>query len=190
MRIYIVGIACVGKSAIGKVLADKLNYTFIDFDLEIEKQFGEHISTIRNRCFNGHGYREAVKHILQNILMEYKDNIVIAMPPGGMFSQYLNILKKNPDVLTISLKDSAKNILNRLTFYDDESRLIDEEIVNDSNRDAYYKDVKEDIEYFYTTHRKTKMKFQIKGMNVEQSSEKLFLQIKEYLRNEEIKQER
>lgn len=39
-------------------------------------------------------------------------------------------------MLTISLKDSAKNILKRLTFYDDESKVIEEEIVNDSNRES------------------------------------------------------
>lgn len=46
---------------------------------------------------------------------------------------------------------------------------------------------KADIEYFYTTHRKTKMKFNMKGMNVEECSEKLLLQIKEYFRKEQIK---
>ena len=180
MRIYIVGVACVGKSTIGEAVAKKLGYRFIDFDFEVEGRMGEHISTIKNRHFNEHGYRDEVQHILKDILKEYKDNVVIVMPPGGMFGQYLSILKKNPDVLTIALKDRAKNILNRLTFYDGESKLIEEDIVNDRNREAYYREVKGDIEYFYTTHRKTKMKFNINGMNVEQSVEELFLQIKDY----------
>ncbi len=186
MRIYIVGVACVGKSTIGSVLAEKFGYKFIDFDWEVERQIGEHISAIKNKHYNEYGYREEVKHVLQNILDEYKDNVVIAMPPGGMFRQYLEILKKNPDVLTIALKDSAKNILKRLTFYDDDSKLIEEDIVTDDNREAYYEEVKDDIEYFYTTHRKTKMKFNLKGMGIEEGSEELFLKINEYFRDLEI----
>ena len=189
MRIYIVGVACVGKSTIGEAVAKKLGYRFIDFDFEVEGRMGEHISTIKNRHFNEHGYRDEVKYVLQDILREYKDNVVISMPPGGMFGQYLGILKKNPDILTITLKDSAKNILKRLIFYDDQSKCIEEDIINDSNRDAYYRSVKDDIDYFYTTHRKTKMKFHINGMNVEQSSEKLFLQINDHLKEKEFKKQ-
>ncbi len=39
MIIILVGVTCVGKSTIGKHLAEKLQYKFIDFDLEIEKYF-------------------------------------------------------------------------------------------------------------------------------------------------------
>jgi len=184
MRIYIVGIACVGKSTIGEVLANKFGYKFIDFDFEVERQIGEHISAIKNRHLTEDGYRNEVKHVLVNILKEYKD-VVIAMPPSGMFGQYLRILNKNSEVLTITLKDSAKNILKRLVFYDENSKIIEEDIVTDDNREAYYRDIQDDISYFYTTHRKTKMKFNMKGMDVEQSSEELFLQIKEYCRDNE-----
>ena len=189
MRIYIVGVSCVGKSAIGEELAKKLGYEFIDFDWEVEGRMGEHISAIKNRHFSEYGYRDEVKYILEDILEEYKDNIVIAMPPSGMFGQYLKILKKNPDVLTITLKDKSKNILERLVFYDDESKIIEEDVVTDSNREAYYEDIKDDFEYFYATHRKTKMKFNINGMNIEQSSEELLLQIKNYWKDKEIKRE-
>ena len=179
MRIYLVGISCVGKSTIGKILADQLGYNFVDFDFEIPKRMGESIKTIQRRNFNGHGFREEVSHILTEILEENEDRVVIAMPPSGMYGQYLRILKKNPDVLTITIKDKAKNILERLVFYDDDNEYLLENVVNDGNRQHYYQEIKDDIEFFYTTHRKTKMKFNIDGMNAEESAEALFYEIKE-----------
>lgn len=94
MRIYIVGVPCVGKSTIGKVLAEKLGNIFINFDSEVEKRMGEFISTLKNRHFNEYGYREEVKHILQDILKENKSDVVITMPPGGMFSQIFKNFKE------------------------------------------------------------------------------------------------
>lgn len=37
MRIYIVGVSCVGKSTVGMLLAEKFGYDFVDFDLYVER---------------------------------------------------------------------------------------------------------------------------------------------------------
>ena len=39
MIIYLVGISCVGKTTIGRMLAKKKNYSFFDLDEEIEKYY-------------------------------------------------------------------------------------------------------------------------------------------------------
>ena len=184
MRIYIVGVACVGKSTIGKILSEKLGYSFVDFDLEIQERMGETISELKDRHFNEHGFRDEVSYILSDLLKEYKDNVVIAMPPSGMYGQYLRILKKNTDVLTITLKDKAKNILERTIFFDEDNNLL-EDVITDKNRYFYYESIKDDIEYFYTTHRKTKMKFDINGLSAEESAEGLLCEIKENYLNVE-----
>ena len=44
--IYLVGLMAVGKSTVGKLLAEKLNRPFFDSDKEIEKNAGAEISWI------------------------------------------------------------------------------------------------------------------------------------------------
>lgn len=190
MRILLVGVSCVGKSTIGKMLAEKLRYKFFDFDFEVEKRMGEHISSIKNRTLafiSEHGYREEVKHILRDILLEHKDDIVIAMPPSGLFHNYYAIIKKHPDVLTIALKDKAKNIVERLTFYDDETKPI-YNVVNEDNKRLYYEDVKKDIEYFGRTYNKAKMQFNLNGMNANDSAEALIQLIEQFIKKHNLTQ--
>lgn len=180
MRILIVGVPCIGKSTIGKLLAEKLGYKFFDFDLEVEKRIGEPISAIKKRLFfNEYSYREEVKHILLDILLNHKEDIVIAMPPSGLFRSYYSIICKRPDVLTIALKDKAKNILERLTFYDDDTKPI-YNVVNENNKHLYYEDVKKDIEYFGRTYTKAKLQFNLNGMNINDSVEALNNCIEQY----------
>lgn len=182
MRILLVGVSCVGKSTIGKQLSEELEYQFVDFDFEVEKRMGEHISSIKNRTaafISEDGYREEVKHILRDLLLEYKDDIVISMPPSGLFRNYYNIIKKHPDVITIALKDRAKNILERLTFYDDESKPI-YNVISADNKHLYYEEIKKDIEYFGRTYKRAKIKFNINGMNINDSVEALIHLIEQF----------
>ena len=54
MIIIITGVSCVGKSTIGKMLADKVGYEFFDFDFEIEKYFNDPISILKRGYITEH----------------------------------------------------------------------------------------------------------------------------------------
>lgn len=180
MRVYIVGISCVGKTTVGALLADKFGYDFVDFDAYVEKRLETSIERIKNTCFGEYEYRNKVSHLLGEIFNNHKDNVVISMPPGGMFRQYLDILKMNPDVVTVALKDSAENVMGRLVFTDIDSKIIEEEVVNDENYQYYLNDVKEDIKYYRATHNKAKIKCRINGMNAKEASEYLAELLEDY----------
>ena len=102
------------------------------------------------------------------------------MTPFGLFREYMSVLEKHPDVITVWVKDRAKNIMERLTFYDEESKLIPDYDYR-KNYNHYFNEVKEDIEYFRATHKKAKIHFNINGMNALDAGEALAAQIMEYV---------
>lgn len=99
--------------------------------------------------------------------------------PSGLFGSYNAIIKKHPDVLTIALYDEAKNIVERLIFFDDESKPI-HNVVNDNNKYGYYQEVKKDITYFGRTYKKAKMHFNLNGMNANDSAKELIQHIDQF----------
>ena len=57
MRIFLIGVACVGKTTIGGKLADLLEYQFFDLDHEIEKFFDISIERLQNRFLTRYSFR-------------------------------------------------------------------------------------------------------------------------------------
>ncbi len=68
MRVFLTGVGCVGKTTIGKILAELLAVPFVDLDHEIEVFFGTSIERLQNRCLTMHSYRnEAAKALMNNL---------------------------------------------------------------------------------------------------------------------------
>lgn len=127
MNIILIGFMGVGKTSVGKVLADKLNLTFFDTDFEIEKKYGK-IDYIFEK-FGQDYFRTIETDELNNLLS--KDNLVISTG-GGIVLENFEILKKNCNV--IFLDASVDTIFNNL--------------VNDKNKRPLLKNknLKENIE--------------------------------------------
>lgn len=171
MRIYLVGVTCVGKTTVGGLLAKRLGYEFVDFDEETKREFKVPLLELHNRYRTNKGYREATRPLLARILTEHPNNVVIAMPPGGLFREYKSVLDQDhPDVVTIWMKDCAENIFKRLIFTDDYDNLITEPVINDDNAWWYLKDVREDLLYYSKTHSKAAIHFDVAGKNAEQTA--------------------
>ena len=50
MILYLVGISCVGKTTIGKMLSEKIGFSFFDIDIEIQKYYSKPIERIQDDC--------------------------------------------------------------------------------------------------------------------------------------------
>lgn len=83
-NIVLVGFMAVGKTTLGKLLADQLNFKFVDLDLFIENQEGMPISEIFRR--KGEGYfRQKESEVLD--LLSDVDQSVIATGGGTVISE-------------------------------------------------------------------------------------------------------
>src|SRR5262245_63912934 len=114
MRIFLAGVSCVGKTAIGARLAGLLQFGFFDLDIETERFFGMSIERLRNRHLSSHGFHlarsQALKHVISR---EDSYNCIIALPPSGLLSALWKVVSKAQAVTTVMLQDTPQHILGR-----------------------------------------------------------------------------
>ena len=169
MIIYIIGISCVGKTTIGELLAKKIGYSFLDLDLEIQNYYGDSIERIQNECFSILDYREKASLVLDYLLSNCIDTVIAGTPSGLKFS-YLKVYKKHratKDLVSIHIKDSFENILNRLTFYDKDSNPITVHM-DESKKKLYFKEIRADYNYFKNSYARADLQINIENIPLDE----------------------
>jgi Shikimate kinase len=110
MRIYLIGFMGSGKTTIGKPLAAKLGYQFVDQDEVIEKRFGMTITEVFAK-YGEPKFRETEREVLAEL--SQTDKAVIATG-GGCPCFFDNMETMNRHGLTIYLKGDPKTLVHRL----------------------------------------------------------------------------
>lgn len=109
-KIVLIGFMGCGKTTIGKQLAKKFNFDFIDTDEEIEKKYNTTISDIF-RIYGEDDFRKKEVSLLDELLK--KDNIIISTGGGIIESiEAIDMLIKEKAV--IWLDANVLTIVNRL----------------------------------------------------------------------------
>ena len=109
-NLTLTGMMGVGKTTIGKRLAKKLNYAFVDIDKIIEKQEGESISSIFKS--KGENYFRKIE-IKQTIKELKKDNSVISLGGGAFLNSSIRQYSKKNSV-SFWLDVPIETLLKRL----------------------------------------------------------------------------
>jgi len=145
MIIAFFGIVCIGKTTIGKIVAEELRYGFFDLDAEMKSFYNDTISNIQRGCI-GDALDTKKALVLKNILDKCGDKAVISMSPIYYTTKYkqLFITRK---VFSIVLQDSPENIANRMIDTDE-----DDNVLVNFKRDR--KDDIRDIKYFISHYKK------------------------------------
>lgn len=176
MRIFLTGVACVGKTTIGAILADQLCYRFFDLDTETESFFGASIERLRKQFLTPYSFRIEASKALKHLLARQESiNSIIALPPSGLMDSYWKIVKKTGATIMV-LHDEPENILKRITFYDIDSRLIERKL-STLEEQLYLKGIRGDISYFRHTYKRAHATVEIAGLNPEEAA----LKVKEFI---------
>src|SRR5699024_10701722 len=126
MRVILIGFMGVGKTSVGKRLAKKLNFDFIDTDYEIELVEKKSISKIFEQ--DGEKYfRKLENNLLKDLVKN--DNIVISTG-GGIITtkENFDILKHEKNVIFLdgSIKRSEEHTSELQSRVDLACRLLRE----------------------------------------------------------------
>ena len=173
MRILLAGVSCVGKTTIGAQLARLLECRFFDLDVETERFFGTSIERLRNRHLTSHDFRIAASQVLKHVLSRDDSyNCVIALPPSGLLGGYWKVINDTRDAIIVVLRDTPENILNRITFYDIDSRPVQKNLT-DREKSLYVREIKRDITYFSRSFRRAHVSVDITGSSPDEASRKV-----------------
>jgi shikimate kinase len=169
LKIYIIGIGCVGKTTIGKLLADYLNFSFYDLDIEVEAYYQKSIERLQNECFTMNGFRKKASVVLDKLL-SIPEDAVISGTPSGLRDAYLQVYKKHKkviDITSVNIIDTPENILNRLTFYDVDSKLLDMKL-DEVKKRKYLKKIVVDWNYFKKSLSRADLQINIENLGLAQ----------------------
>ncbi|MES9856364.1 MAG: shikimate kinase [Sedimenticola sp.] len=176
MRIFLTGVGCVGKTTIGAQLAQITDRIFFDLDVEIERFFSMSIDQLQHLYWMPHDFRKEAAKALSHILgLPESNNAVIALPASGLMGGYWNVVKRTAGLKVVVL-DTPENILQRIVFYDANSKLTDKRLTSEE-RPLYLKEIKKDIAYFKKSYARADLQISIDGLDVEQAAQRLLDQL-------------
>jgi shikimate kinase len=125
--IFLIGFMGVGKTTIGKRLANKLNIPFVDLDQEIEEKFKISI----NEFFSKYGeatFRKEETKMLESVITKFDKGIISV--GGGLPCFNQNMERMNANGTTCYLHRPAKELFQRLI-----NSKIDRPLLRDLNDD-------------------------------------------------------
>ena len=91
---------------------------------------------------------------------------------------YLAVIKKTQG-LKVALLDRPERILDRLVFYDGDSRPMAKHLT-DEERPRYLREIKQDISYFKKSYTRADLQVSIEDRDVEQAAHHLLAQLQAY----------
>jgi len=113
MIVVLIGYMASGKTSLGKKLAEKLNYNFIDLDDFIENK--ENLSVSEVFKTKGEIYFRKQESFYLKELLQSKNNIVLAVGGGTpCYSGNMDYILNAENVNSIYLKASLATLANKL----------------------------------------------------------------------------
>ncbi|WP_338356839.1 shikimate kinase [Yeosuana marina] len=113
MIVILIGYMASGKSTIGKILAEKLHYDFIDLDSYIESNEGISVQNIfKNK---GEIYFRKLETLFLNEIIDTKNNVILSLGGGTpCYGKNMSIIQNASHVKSFYLKASISFLVNRL----------------------------------------------------------------------------
>jgi shikimate kinase len=155
-NIFLIGYMGAGKTTIGKQIAKRVDWQFVDMDTFIENRYHKKVSTL----FAEKG-EETFREIEHSVLREISqfENTVISTG-GGAPCFFDNMDWMNRTGITVYLKMSVSELARRLTFGKQERPLI-----KDKNRGELIQYIADHLEKRETWYNRASLVFPAEQMH-------------------------
>ncbi len=144
-KIVLFGVSNVGKTTIGKVLADKLGYSFYDTDYEVMMRLGLTIEKFIKSM--SHVKRDEVRRRIMNEILLRDEDLVMAVTPLT-YTGDLNTELDAPGIVPIELYDTPYHIFQRLIFSDENDNIYTDDAYKNKHKTRYMREIGEDLKYY------------------------------------------
>ncbi len=110
MNIFLIGYRCTGKTSVGRSLAKRLGWSFVDTDVKLTKEQGQKISEIVDTK-GWASFRKMEKEVIQAVCE--RDRHVVATG-GGVVLDEENVKRMKDSGVLVWLKADINTIENRM----------------------------------------------------------------------------
>jgi shikimate kinase len=110
MNIFLIGYRCTGKTSVGRSLAKRLGWSFVDTDLKLIKEQGQKISEIVNTK-GWDSFRKMEKQVIQSVCE--RDRRVVATG-GGVVLDEENVNRMRDSGVLVWLRANINTIESRM----------------------------------------------------------------------------
>ena len=146
MKILLFGVSNVGKTTIGKLLAEELCFEFYDLDAEVKMRTGMTIEEfVRSGTLEERDRKRG--EIIKDII-ERDGNLVFSVTPISFTDSFRKELANRKDLILIELYDSAYHIFQRLFFSDENDNIYFDDKYKNEHRTYYIRAINEDLKYY------------------------------------------
>ena len=115
-RVALIGLRGAGKSTLGRMLAEDLDYPFIELSREIEKFAGCSAAEIQ-ALYGQHAYRRYERRALEEAIQIYPEAVIAT--PGGLVSDAATFNLLLSHCTTVWLRASPEDHMRRVTAQGD-----------------------------------------------------------------------
>ena len=168
MKYILFGVSCVGKTTLGKLIAETLGYEFSDTDERIREIYGRSIDFQNQFPFVYERDRRKAE-ILSFLLDSVSDNCILSYMPCW-YARPLNGILNRRDTVGIRLVDSPDNIFDRLIYTDDNDQLLPDDGYKEKHASRIIRDIKGDCKAMNKAMINIPLIFDINGRSAEEAA--------------------
>ena len=158
MKVLLFGVSNVGKTTIGKILANRLGIRFFDLDDEVRNRLGmtleEFVSTADLR------WRDQKRGRILKELIRHENDLVVAVSPISYTDNFKSRIIAD-EILLIELYDEPENIFARLVFSDENDVVYTDEEYKNRHKAHYLREIQSDLSWYGNVYRNLGVKNRI-----------------------------